>query len=81
MEIYRGPVGNPLRWSFTFILPVLIVVNVPARLVARPLWPATWEEWFLPLFTLLATLASLALSRWIFQRAMVSYRSAAVNDP
>ncbi len=76
MEIFRGPVGEPLRWSFTFLLPVLIVVNVPARLVAWPLWPATPREWFLPLFTLLATLASLAISRWIFQRALASYRSA-----
>ena len=76
MEIFRGPVGTPLRWSFTFLVPVLIVVNVPARLVAWPLWPATWHDWFLPLFTLLATAASLAISRWVFQRALTSYRSA-----
>ncbi len=76
MEIFRGPVGGKLRWSFTFLLPVLVVVNVPARLVAWPLWPATPREWSLPLFTLLATLASLAISRWIFQRALASYRSA-----
>ena len=76
MEIYHGPLGTPLRWFFTFILPVLIVINVPARLVARPLMPRTPEEWFLPLFTVLATLACLAISRWVFQRALVSYRSA-----
>ena len=76
MEIYDGPLGWPLRQFFTFIIPVLIVVNVPARLVARPLWPRTAAEWSLPLFAVLATLASLAVSRWIFQRALASYRSA-----
>ena len=32
--------------------------------------------WFLPAFTLLATAGSLLVSRWIFQRALQSYRSA-----
>ena len=39
MEIYRGTVGGPMRWFFTFIVPVLVVVNVPARLLALPLGP------------------------------------------
>ncbi len=76
MEIYDGPLGSPLRQFFTFIIPVLIVVNVPARLVARPLGPQSAAEWFLPAFAILATLAALAVSRWIFQRALASYRSA-----
>jgi len=76
MEIYTGRFGDPLRWVFTFLIPVLIVVNVPARLLVRPLTPQQWQDWFLPLFTLLATVASLAFSRWVFQRALLSYRSA-----
>src|SRR3989304_247231 len=32
MEIYQGRWGTPLRRAFTFIIPVLVVVNVPARL-------------------------------------------------
>ena len=36
MEIYRGRIGTPLRWFFTFIIPVLVVVNVPARFLVRP---------------------------------------------
>ena len=39
MEIYHGPLGTPLRRVFTFIIPVLIVVNVPARMLVRPLHP------------------------------------------
>ncbi len=73
MEIYQGPLGTPLRWAFTFIIPVLIVVNVPARLLAKPL---DAENWPLALFALFATAGSLVISRWIFLRALGSYRSA-----
>lgn len=76
MEIYTGRVGTPLRHVFTFLIPVLIVVNVPARLLVRPLAPHDWQDWLLPAFTLFATAASLAVSRWIFTRALLSYRSA-----
>ena len=73
MEIYHGPIGNYLRWTLTFLLPVLVVVNVPARLLAKPFEP---EYTYLALFALVATAASLAASRWLFQRALLSYRSA-----
>jgi ABC-2 type transport system permease protein len=73
MEIYYGPIGNWLRIVFTFALPILIVVNVPARLLAKPLRP---EYAHLALFAIAATIASLAASRWVFQRALMSYRSA-----
>jgi ABC-2 type transport system permease protein len=57
-------------------IPVLVVVNVPARLLAQPLHPRAWWEWPLAGFTLVATLLSLLASRWVFQRALASYRSA-----
>ena len=76
MEIYQGSFGTPLRLFFTFIIPVLVVVNVPARLLVRPLDPRSPEDWLLPLFAVLATAASLAASRWVFHRALLSYRSA-----
>ncbi len=76
MEIY-GANGNlmglGLQWFFTYLLPVLIVVNIPARLMA---WPLEKQSWPLALFTLAATALSLWLSRWIFRRALLSYRSA-----
>ncbi len=75
MEIYRGPVGDPLRWFFTFIIPVLVVINVPARILARPLEPSR-SDWLLPAFALLATLWCVLVSRWVFSRALLSYRSA-----
>ena len=76
MEIYKGPFGNPLRWAFTFFVPVLIAVNVPARLLVWPLNPQRTEDWFLIPFAVLATLGSLLVSRWLFSRSLLSYRSA-----
>ena len=76
MEIYRRGWGMPLWGIFTFVIPVLVVVNVPARLLAQPLRPRAWWEWPLAGFALLATAGSLTVSRWIFQRALLSYRSA-----
>jgi ABC-2 type transport system permease protein len=76
MEIYARGWGIPLLFVFTFVIPVLVVVNVPARLLAQPLTPRASWEWPLAAFTLLATVLSLLASRWVFQRALRSYRSA-----
>jgi ABC-2 type transport system permease protein len=73
LEIYSGPMGAPLQFVFTFLVPVLVVVNVPARFLAKPL---TAGDWRLALFALAATAASLAAGRWLFNRAITSYRSA-----
>ena len=73
MEIYDGPIGLPLRQFFTFLIPVLIVVNVPARLMAKPLEP---EYWYLAGFAILATAGCLLVSRWMFLRSLEAYRSA-----
>lgn len=80
MEIYKGTYGEPLRNLFTFVIPILVVINVPANLMAKPLGmgseQATNKGLQLALFTLLATVGSLAFSRWIFKKALGSYRSA-----
>lgn len=70
MEIYQS--FYPLQWFFTFIIPVLIVVNVPARMLAMPLT----GDWFLPCFAVLAAVGSLIASRFVFTQALRSYRSA-----
>lgn len=76
MEIYNHGVGLVLFGIFTFVIPVLVVVNVPARLLAQPLDPRADWEWPLFGFAVFATLFSLAASRWVFRRALLSYRSA-----
>jgi ABC-2 type transport system permease protein len=76
MEIYSGRFGAPLQFVCTFIIPVLIVVNVPAQIIARPVDPQGHSVWPLALFALVATAGSLAVSRWVFQASLRSYRSA-----
>ena len=76
MEIYNRGVGLVLFGLFTFVIPVLVVVNVPARILAQPLDPRASWEWPLFGFAIVATLFSLAASRWVFRRALLSYRSA-----
>ena len=73
MEIYEGTWGTPLRQLFTFVIPILVVINVPARLMAKPL---VWEHSWLAVFGFFATMGSLLGSRWVFKRALWSYRSA-----
>jgi ABC-2 type transport system permease protein len=76
MEIYDGPYGRPLRHIFTFVVPILVVINVPATIMAKPLTAADPQRLGLAAFALVAAGACLAGSRWIFQRALLSYRSA-----
>jgi ABC-2 type transport system permease protein len=76
MEIYNTPLGRPLLGFFTFVVPVLVVVNVPARILAQPLRPPADWELPLALWALVATALSIAFSRWLFKRSLKSYRSA-----
>ena len=77
MEIYEGRFGTPLRWFCTYIIPVLIVVNVPAQIVAQPVSSQRGETLgWLAVFALFATAGSVLASRWVFQASLRSYRSA-----
>ena len=76
MEIYSGAYGEPLRLFFTYLIPVLVVVNVPAQLLAQPLSPFSPYRAQLALFPILAATVSLIASRLLFKRAIESYRSA-----
>lgn len=73
MEIYEGPIGTPLRFAFTFVVPILLVVNVPARLLA---WPISRQDWRLAALAIATTIASLFISRFFFHKALAAYRSA-----
>jgi len=72
-EIYSGPWGGPIRMLCTFVIPILLVVNVPARTIAMPF---TGESWGLIAAALIAASASLLISRLVFQTALAKYRSA-----
>ncbi len=68
--IYDGPWARPFGWFFTFIIPVLVVVNVPADTMIKALDPR-FIAW-----TIFAAMGMLMVSRRFFRRALQSYRSA-----
>lgn len=77
MEIYNeGALGNSLQMIFTFVIPILIVVNVPARIMAKPFGVDPYQMWLLPIYMIVATAMSLLVSRWVFKQSLKSYRSA-----
>lgn len=77
MEIYqRSGIGMALWGTFTFVVPILVVSNVPARILAQPLGPWSGWEWWLAAYAVLAAVWMLLLSRWVFKLALNSYRSA-----
>jgi ABC-2 type transport system permease protein len=67
----RLEAGEALQGAFTFIVPILLVVTVPAELIAKSM-----TSWKLPLIGLTASLAGLIASRLVFQWSLRSYRSA-----
>jgi ABC-2 type transport system permease protein len=69
-EIFLGSRAEPLGFLFTFILPILLVANVPSNAMVRALNPP------MVAFTLMATALLLWGSRKFFQHALRSYRSA-----
>lgn len=69
-EIFLKTKVEPLGMLFTFVLPILLVSNVPADVMVRTLQP-----WMVA-FTVFATVVSLFVSRKFFQKALRSYRSA-----
>lgn len=63
--------GEVLQSAFTYIVPILLVVTVPAEVIGKSL-----ESWALPLVSLTASLVGLVAARLIFQWSLKSYRSA-----
>jgi ABC-2 type transport system permease protein len=61
---------EPFSIFFTFIIPIMLVVNVPAESMVKLFDPA------LALFTVAATAATIWASRRVFRAALLRYRSA-----
>ncbi len=78
MEIYQQGVWGWMLWgAFTFVVPILLVVNVPARILAQPVRPDSHAATVVyAILAFVMALVSLAASRWVFQKALSSYRSA-----
>jgi ABC-2 type transport system permease protein len=69
-EIFAGSWATPLGVFFTYFVPILVVVNVPANAMVRVLDP------IMVVLTVVATVLLLWLSRKFFMHALRSYRSA-----
>jgi ABC-2 type transport system permease protein len=70
-EIFRGTWAEPVGVFFTFVLPILLVVNMPAEVMVRDLLRPGAVG-----YTLAATAVLFWVSRRFFRFALRSYRSA-----
>jgi ABC-2 type transport system permease protein len=70
-EIFVGPLAYPLGWFFTYIVPILLVVNLPARTMVKML-----DEPGMIAFTVIVAVILMAASRKFFRHALRRYRSA-----
>src|SRR5262249_6607313 len=70
-EIFSGRFASPLGWFFTFIVPILLVVNVPAQVMVKRVFDPGMIA-----FMVGTTVLLLYLSRRSFRYALKRYRSA-----
>jgi len=69
-EVFRGGWGAPMGWFFTFVVPMLLVVNVPAAVMVKLFDPT------LVAYAIAATVVGAFGSRRFFRYALRRYRSA-----
>jgi ABC-2 type transport system permease protein len=71
-SIYSGsPTGEVVRGLFSYVIPILLVVTVPARILVKSM-----DDWSLATIGAAATFLALVLSRRIFHWSLTCYRSA-----
>ena len=71
----RLPGAEALLFTFTFLVPILLVVTIPAETVTGKLFNPEHPPWFVWVSPV-AALAGLFLSRRVFQWSLRGYRSA-----
>jgi ABC-2 type transport system permease protein len=69
-EIFRGKFASPVGWFFTFIVPVMLITNVPAQTMVKAFDPR------FAVLMVVSTVALLWISRRFFKYALQCYRSA-----
>jgi ABC-2 type transport system permease protein len=69
-EIFKGPWANPAGLFFFFVVPIMLVTNVPARVMKE-----TLDIW-IAMYTVGAAVLVAFLSRRVFRAALQRYRSA-----
>jgi ABC-2 type transport system permease protein len=72
-EIYSGsPAGEALQFGFSYVVPILLVVTVPSRILLAKVLNPSW----LTVVAIVAAVAGLVVSRAVFRWSLRSYRSA-----
>ncbi len=72
-SIYSGsPAGEVLRFAFSYVIPILLVITVPARVLLNKVLEPSWLALVAPALTV----AMLFVSRAVFQWSLRGYRSA-----
>ncbi len=69
-EIYRNFAGGVLWFTLVFVIPILLVANLPASVVIRTFEP------FLVAYLVVAAVVLLIVSSLVFRLALRWYRSA-----
>jgi ABC-2 type transport system permease protein len=69
-DIYTHTWAAPISFVFSFLVPIMLVVHVPAASMVK-----VFDPWIC-VFTVAATVAMLAISRWWLRFALRRYRSA-----
>jgi ABC-2 type transport system permease protein len=62
--------ASPAALFFFFVIPIMLVTNVPARVMVRTL------DWWLGLYAIVASAVVALVSRRVFRMALQRYRSA-----
>lgn len=71
-DVYGGNwLGTTIRYGLSYVVPVFLAVNIPARYGAR----LAFDGWLVA-YLCLGAVACLAASRWFFRKALKAYRSA-----
>lgn len=64
--------ASPAGLFFSFVVPIMLVTNVPARIMVKPLTDESWVIWY----ALGSAVVVFWLSRRVFRMALQRYRSA-----
>ncbi|MBI2805300.1 MAG: ABC-2 family transporter protein [Planctomycetes bacterium] len=71
-EIFsHGNWATPAGFFFSFVIPIMLVTNVPARMMVKTLEPS-WLAWY----ALGSAVVVLIVSRYVFRAALRRYRSS-----
>ena len=70
-EIFQGRIVEQVGWFFSFVIPAMLVISVPADVMV-----GAFDRPWVVAFTAAATVVLLVVSRKVFRLALRRYRSA-----